>query len=250
MDEIKFRIFIDTLALKLKQNIRENDMPYAISKNIFENGLPFTNCINIKKSNIHGNGVFAINNIEPNLVFCIYQCDGIMINDQFHYYINENNNKNDLSLYNIQDYKINLITDENINIFGNPYIYNTYSSGHIINDSNLEIDYFKNLTEKNINIIEFGYNVTKYILNSLKNDNCVYVSTKYYVYLKTVKPINNNEELFVSYGYKYWCKNLKPEEVEIFFQKYISTLSNNQKTYILNLMNNLANRHMNQFTVS
>lgn len=243
MDELDFVNLVETLILKLKQNIHDNDMPYAISKNIFDNGLPFTNCINIRKSNINGNGVFAIDIIELNKVFCIYRCDGIMKNNQYRYYINENNNKNDLSHYNFQDYKINLISDEDINIFGNPYIENNYTSGHMINDSFLEINYFKNLTEKNININEFGYNVTKYMLNSLKNDNCVYVSTKYYVYLKTIKTINNNEELFVSYGYHYWCKNLKIEEVNVFFQKYISTLSNNQKKYILDLKNNLSNRN-------
>jgi hypothetical protein len=236
MEESIFLNLLDISVLLSKYTVKEEDIPSRISQHIFENGLPFTNCINVKKSNIHGNGVFAINEIEPNKVVGIYQCNGIIKNEQLLYYGEQEPIK-----YN--DYKIKLMDNEDTFIFGNPHIYSDYSSGHLLNDSYMEIEYFQNLTDENIDINEFGKNVVRYMLN--RNDNCVLVQTKYCVYVKTLKTINANEELLASYGFQYWCKNFTAEHTCVLLTKYMSNLSINQNKFTINLIYNLAKMQTN-----
>jgi hypothetical protein len=230
MDEQSFvdimeMLIIPVLMLK-KPDIL--DIPRIITESFTQTGtLPnFKNLLEIKNSSIHGKGIFAKNNIHPNQVVSLYPCHGT-INGELQY--SEIKNRGDFGdiLFNPNEYKIKLIS--NIFIYGNPYIQDEGLVGHLINDSYQNVYDFKNLNKHNMK------NCLKYMLDSIKSNNCALVQCENYVYVKTTKYINKGEELFTHYGFPFWCSELKPYEVDLLMKEYIFSHSKSQQDYIIRL---------------
>lgn len=236
MDE---QCFVDLMEIKVMQikhirNPSDIDIPSIITKSLMQCGtLPsLKNVLEIKKSSIHGKGVFAKNNIHPNQVVSLYPCHGI-INEKFKYCEGKNSGDYDLLLFNPNEYKIKLTKGSEIFIYGNPYIQDESYVGHLINDSYKDVYDLKNINKYNIK------NCLKYMLNSIKSNNCTLVPCEDYVYVKTTKYINKGEELLTHYGYHFWCYELNSYELDLLMNEYILSHSESQQVYIKHLFKQL-----------
>ena len=231
MDEQSFVDLMEMLIIPIKmvRKPNPNDISSIITETILQCGtLPYLkNLLEIKNSSIHGKGVFAKNNINANQVVSLYPCHGI-INGELKYCEEKNSGDYDL-LFNPNEYKIKLKRGSDIFIYGNPYVQDESLVGHLINDSYKDVSDFKNLNKHNIKIC------LKYMLNSIKSDNCTLVQCNDYVYVKTTKYINKGEELFTHYGYPFWCSELKSSELELLMKEYILSHSESQQVYIKHL---------------
>ena len=237
MDEQNFVDFMEMLIIPIKmvRKPNPNDIPSIITEALSQvETFPYLkNLLEIKNSSIHGKGVFAKNNIHPNQVISLYPCHGI-INGEVKYCEEKNSGDYDL-LFNTNKYKIKLAGGSDIFIYGNPYIQDEGLVGHLINDSYKDVSDLKNLNKHNIK------NCLKYMLNSIKSDNCALVQCKEYVYVKTTKYINKGEELFTHYGYPFWCSELKPSELGLLMKEYILSHSESQQAYIKELFKQHCN---------
>jgi hypothetical protein len=155
------------------------------------------NNVEVRKSNIHGNGVFAKKDINIDEIITFYPVDILYLN------VGENETVMSFSKRYKQLYSDDLISniksnyryyiDENINIVGDPIFFNNPNYlGHLINDSMNH-----NKTKKSRN---------KYISQSQLKSNCDFISNTPFLYITVVsnKFIKKDEELFVSYGVQYW----------------------------------------------
>ena len=231
MDEQRFVDLMEMLIIPIKivRKPKPQDIPSIITETLFQCGtLPdLKDLLEIKNSSIHGKGVFAKKNINPNQVVSLYPCHGI-INGELKYCEEKNSGDYDL-LFNPNKYKIKLTGGSDIFIYGNPYIQCECLVGHLINDSYKDVSDLENLNKHNIK------NCLKYMINSIKSDNCALVQCNEYVYVKTTKHINKGEELFTNYGYPFWCSELKPSELDLLMKEYILSHSETQQVYIKHL---------------
>ena len=228
MNERSFVDLMEIISIQTKA-LSNNDILLEIYERMHSIGLPFENCIDVKESIIHRNGVFAKTDIEPNMVIGMYPCHGILTDDGLSYCSKKNIDiikSFDTSGCKISDYKIK-IPNTNKYIFGIPHIQADGFIGHLINDSYKHISELKNIDNSN----DYGKKMIKYILNSNIYDNCVLVSTPNYVYVKTKKYIHRNEEILASYGFNYWCEELNGQQCNILFVEYYKTLSCNQTQF-------------------
>jgi hypothetical protein len=229
MDERQLINLIELCCSTLRaSNVPEKEIPMDLSERIQEFGFPSLNCVEVKPSPIHGNGVFAKRDIEAGKIVTLYPCHGIIIDNisgcQQKY-------KKYMSHFNPCDYKVILGRDDNAFAFGIPEIYSECLSGHLINDSFADVNCFDSASDEN----DFGKNVVAYMLQSIKNDNCSLISAKNCVYVKSTKNILVGEELFCSYGFCYWCNNKNIKQSFETFNSYISKLSIKQKEYVKKL---------------
>lgn len=231
MDEQSFIELMDMIVTTLKtvKKIADENIPFALTECIIKLGLPFENCTEIGDSNIHGNGLFAKSDIPKDKVISVYPCHGI-IKGELEFNIEKN--KINQSPFNPGDYKIKLTKDETTFIYANPNIHDKYCLGHILNDSYKDICDFKNVNET----LNFGKIMVKYILNSIRSDNCILVSKENYVYVKTKRSITIGEELTNSYGFPYWCHALNLYQINSLTTEYMLSLSENQQIYIKKLL--------------
>lgn len=240
MDEQKFVDFMEVTKMLTTTTIRpsgELDFALSLYNAISHVGPPPLlpkNLLEVKNSDIHGKGVFAKNNIDANQVVSLYPCHGI-IKGNLKYYCQEKNSGEygDL-LFDSTEYMIQLNRiGGRVFIYGNPYIQDEGSLGHLINDSYKNVSDLKHLNKHNMKLS------LKYMLDSVKSNNCTLVQCNDYVYVKTTKYINKGEELFTNYGFAYWCSELKFNEVELLFMEYIQSHSESQQEYIKRLLNQL-----------
>ena len=232
-------IIITTLKIK---GIKDEQIPIEIIEQIMKIWLPvkqiipIEELIEIRESKIHGNGIFAKRKIEKNKVINLYPCEGVIIKDILY---TKNENKGE-EKFDIGEYKIKLKGEENKYIYGNPSITKDKKIlGHLINES---YDDVINI-DKEMKIEEFGKKYIDYMLKSLKKNNSVLISTENYVYVKTIKEIEEGEELITSYGFNYWCKRMKNEEVEIKINKYLKMLTETQINYVMSLFKQMKEIH-------
>lgn len=234
MDEQNFVDFMETLIIPIKMVRKPKDIPSVITQSLLQCGkaLPYLkNLLEIKNSSIHGKGVFAKNNIEPNQVVSLYPCHGTL-NGELQYCDIKNRGDHHDMTFNPCMYKLPLKGSDTL-IYGNPYIQDEGLVGHLINDSYKDVFDFKNLNKHNLKIC------LKYMLNSIKSDNCTLVQCNDYAYVKTTKYINKGEELFTHYGYPFWCSELKIPELVLLMNEYILSHSESQQVYIINLFKQL-----------
>ena len=157
------------------------------------------NNIEIRKSEIHGNGVFATKDIEKNTIVTFYPAHCIKYNDEKD---NIGRNKHIFPVKKFfevdNNYTINV--NETYSIIGDPKnVNNPLLLGHMINDSqSLKIE-INNETLENIK-----NKISEYLLKS--NNNCMTVHNKEsgICYIKTTKNIKKDEELLMSYQFPYW----------------------------------------------
>ena len=240
MDEQDFIDQMELFVLSLKTLRRPNDLdiPHIMTESL-------TNCVTlpslknfleIKNSSIHGKGVFAKKSIEPNKVISLYPCHGI-INGDIGYCEKKNTGNYQLLSFKPDDYKIKLPKKESdcIFIYGNPHIQDEGFVGHLINDSFKDVTELKKINKDNIKIY------LKYMLNSIKSDNCTFVQCEDYIYVKTIKYINKGDELCSSYGFHFWSE-MKSDELNLLLKEHMLSCSNSQKDYILNLYKQLYHK--------
>jgi hypothetical protein len=230
MDEQSFVDLMEMviIPMKMARKPKPIDIPIIITEMLSGMTLPgLENLLEIKNSSIHGKGVFAKNDIHPNQVVSLYPCHG-MIKGKIKYCEEKQSGDYDDLLFNPNNYKIKLKTSD-ISMYGNPYIQDEGLVGHLINDSYKDVSDLEKLNKHNIK------NCFKYMLNSIKCDNCNLVQGNDYVYVKTTKHINKGEELFTHYGYPFWCFELKTSEIDLLMKEYILSLSVSQQLYIKEL---------------
>lgn len=201
-----------------------------VQKEIQQKGfpVPFRNCVKVKNSLIHGKGVFAKEDIANNRVIGLYPFHGGIKNSQpycFDYY----KTQYDEVYYDtlVSDYKIT--TDDGNFIFGLPQIQDDYLVGHLINDSYPDVNELKSISDYE----SFSKFYEKYMINSLVRNNCVFVKTDGFIYIKTVKPIKKGEELVNSYDISYWIKELNDSEIMSMIDQYYSSLTGKRKSFML-----------------
>lgn len=203
------KTFIDKLTVNTKE------LPY---KNI-GHGM-----ITIKKSNIHGYGVFAVDDIPENTIITFYPIDGYCENDN--YYISKEMDEID-DAPNYEDHSF--VVDDEITILGDPKKHdNNLLLGHMINDSvgNIFEKYDKNDEYHSIKNGVYEY-VTK------SNNNCIIKVNKKYgiVYVLTTEYVYQGEELLTSYTPYYWFSRVS-NNFKLFYEvcsegKTIELLKNN-----------------------
>lgn len=173
----------DTNEIIMDMLIQMTDTPYPLKCNNIE----------IRKSKIHGNGVFATTDIEKNTIVTFYPAHCIICNDEKDYMGRQKCFYPNEKIFEV---------DENYNILGDPQnTNNPLLLGHMINDSqSLKIDIeINNETCENIK-----NQIREYSIKS--NNNCVVVHNKEsgVCYIKTTKNIKKDDELLMSYQFPYW----------------------------------------------
>jgi hypothetical protein len=151
--------------------------------------------VELKKSNIPeaGRGVFAIKNIKAGEIITFYPADYICYKYKTGEYviltseIAHNAGYNDIDC----NFEYCLSVDNNYSIIGDPRIYNDNRYiGHLINDG-----YLPSKIDTSV----------EYYLNSSKKSNCCFYSINgLQMAIIATKDINIGEELYISYGHKYW----------------------------------------------
>jgi hypothetical protein len=251
MDEVEFLNLAQGYIKQLNESdIFKNDIPFEFTQLISDKGLPFKSCLELRDSPIHGKGVFATKDIEPDKVVAIYPCHSIIYNSNMWYttkkytellkQYNEN-----ISNIPIDRYNIELTRNEKTAIWGIPDIYDEYNLAHLINDSYNNISGFSNIKMKT-DTTYFGDIMVNYIVNSNQYNNCNHQSLYDFVYTKSSKHIKAGEELLTCYGFNYWCKNLgltKQEIIKI-ANNYIESLPPEKQDETFNLISKSSSRYL------
>lgn len=92
--------------------------------------------------------------------------------------------------------------DNKILVQGNPAIYGGICYGHMINDPSPNVDLFNKATSATVKKI-----IKQYEKDSMMA-NTKYTPSNGLIWIKATKDINVGDELTVSYGHRYWMKNV------------------------------------------
>ena len=167
---------------------------------------PFSNIqcqnIEVRTSDLHGNGVFAKDDIPIGTIVTFYPVDGYNEDNSSNYKISEDWVRQENT--NMEDHGC-LVSDDDthpLKIVANPNkISNLMLIGHMINDSIGNT--FDGTTTSNIKNGIYEY-YTK------SNNNCKLKINKQYgiIYIITIKNIKKDQELTFSYGPLYWFTRL------------------------------------------
>jgi len=169
-----------------------------ILKRTLMNKLTFNklDVVEVRKSTVHGNGVFAKQNIKKNDILTFYPVDILKFRVEENLYI-PSFSKRYLNKYGPEYEKkfehYQYCTPDNNIIVGCPdFIDNNNYIGHIINDISKH-----NKTKKSIEEYE------------KISENCnatLYNCSKYNLYVPVIanRDITKDEEIFVHYGVQYW----------------------------------------------
>lgn len=156
--------------------------------------------IEIKKSAIHGIGLFAKTKINKDSLITFYPAHAIgkgTDKKRFMYSSGQ---------FPINDsYKVTI--SDNLSIYGNnKNTENTLLLGHMINDSSYFTVYDINEdTAKN----QIKNKVATYAVSSNNNSRIVHNANSIIPYVVATRDINENEEIFMSYSPFYWLGNSK-----------------------------------------
>ena len=195
MSKIISNITEDELIERMHyKNVFYNYMVTSLDESVNDN-----NMIYISNSNTHGIGIFANKNINKDELITFYPAHYITITNSKPFIIRLTELKLDKQIYN--DYTI--IYDNGINITGSPLLnHNKHFIGHLCNDGYKHN--YKNNTKKNRNSYnkktkEYNNASTRIITDhELSNTNLLGIIS--------TKNIIKNEEIKISYGFKYWLK--------------------------------------------
>lgn len=167
--------------------------------------------IEVRSSKIHGNGVFATNDIPQGTIITFYPTHAIYLDDGLlsPKISNTNNFLNNViefkyaKTYGVSDYSYGY---NFLNIIGDPARHDNKSLlGHMINDAVGNV--FKDISYSDIqNQLLFKNTVSSYYIKSVNSMNCrlVYHQTCPIVYVLTTRDIIKDEELLSVYGPCYW----------------------------------------------
>lgn len=166
------------------------------------------NNIQVRKSNIHGNGLFATADIPANVIITFYPVHALNINQ--HIYAEDYGDKDFLTKTNMESccrthsYYISLI--DGLSIVGNPNdTTNPLLLGHMINDGVGNVFSDTDLNETK-DLIVFKNLCAKYYIEGLQKTNCKFEidDNKTVVSIITTKNISADEELLTLYDPMYW----------------------------------------------
>lgn len=230
MDEQQFidAMFIITSSHKAS-GASSIELPMLITDNM--TSFPFLqDALEVKDSSIHGKGVFAKKDIEANQVVCFYPSHGV-IDGQQCYSTDENSGSHEQYLFSPLDYKMKLTRKSNEFVFGNPFIQIDGSLGHLINDS------YPNVLE--LKTLDFKI-LLKYMLHSVKSDNCAFVLCEDFVYVKSIQPIQQGDELLANYGHHYWSPEMNMTLFNALLCEHFSNCSKARQQFVLKLIAQLC----------
>ncbi len=165
-------------------------------------------CIELKQSPIHGVGVFATQDLKVGMIATFYACDIAEFcpnkdrsfnstrtsyqrySPRMEEFISKQTPDDVKKIGNtIRDYSFDI--SEHVTIYAHPiFRSDTCYLGQFINDR-FKPD-FKQINEANYNAL------------SKKKANCAYISSNFSVAIFITSPILKHEELFATYGYKFW----------------------------------------------
>ena len=156
------------------------------------------NNIEIRKSCIHGNGVFATSDIPTGSIITFYPVHGFFISGNL-CIIKQSSffTEYDWSVYQHE-------IDNNLSIIGDPtQIENKLLLGHMFNDAIGNT--FTSLTEEGIT-----NGINEYYEQLYKNNCFVRINNQFgVVYIITSKDVKQDEELTISYQPTYWIGRYK-----------------------------------------
>lgn len=213
-EDVKNIYVFDTTYL---DNKKKNKINKIINLNNMFKKISFNDYVYVKKSPIHGNGVFAKCNIKKNSIITLYPVDYICYKNNFGekkvHYITEKMTDS------IDDKKYMIGINDEIEIYGNKNNTSDNSRiGHIINDSTSFI-----IDNENIDDITLKNIICKYILNSNNNALLKSNNDKTMYYVIAIKDINEGDEILMSYTPKFWINNDK------LYKRFKSLLINDMK---------------------
>jgi len=167
--------------------------------------------VEIRKSDVHGNGIFTTNHIKKGQIICFYPID-ILATDNNTYADPEELIKYNIDLHDkktithLRKYKLNLLSDGSISCMGIPQkkdLSNLFI-GHYVNDSasfkftRKQDETIKDTKTRIRNIVyRYAYNSNNNVVIQ-KNDNNTLI------YLVATKDIPIDHEIFVSYCPEFW----------------------------------------------
>ena len=186
--------------------------------------------VELRDSNIHGQGLFATHDIQKGQFITQYPChliahtskdgSGSMCTT-----INGTTRKFDPKYAHI----VYETPKAHVYIYGDPSIpFQRSACAHYINDSYPNVDELKiNQLEYQLskNKIEYiGKKSFEYDLRVIACKNCALVCGTYYVYAIATRNIKKGDEILASYGFSYWSEHPLAETLE-----YINTLNPTQR---------------------
>lgn len=197
--------------------MEEDDILDYISKSTNGTDIPCSSHkTEIKQSNF-GLGLFAIDDIDIGEIITYYPA---------HIAVHKKT-KEALTLFGSKLNEEYGLIFNNYTIYGDPNIKNKNWIGHLLNDGG-DIIFNKKCS--------YGKWFSRYILTTTINSNCNFINDKKYIKIVCKKKINKGDELFVSYGFKYWMNrvfNIIDEEPFLF--KVGKELGLNKINYLMNL---------------
>lgn len=221
MDEQLFVNLIEkyVLIFKLQGISDENDLYFKLTKTLEES--PLRPVVEIKPSDIHGNGVFAKEDIENGKVVAVYPCHAMLSGGTV---LSAQQDSERYEEY-YEEYYCKL--PNNKVIFGFPDVCKGCLLAHIINDSSVGIDRLKQTDE-------LGDKLVDYVLNC--TGNCCIKYFDNVVYVVTTKLVDKDQELVCSYGYEFWFGKFNTPQL----MDYVQNLRQEQKDQLLTVINNIS----------
>lgn len=158
----------------------------------------------VRKSNIHGMGVFATKAYNKRDKLCVYPKHFMLTNNckSISGLIPRPENITDEEL---QDYALKYcITtiNDGINYGAIPSVYDDENCGHLINDA-------KPLNFNDVASVHSMVKKCKLYENSRDLCNCEFIVKNNEIHIVATKDINEGDELLVHYGIPYWFNLLK-----------------------------------------
>jgi SET domain-containing protein len=219
-----------------------NHASIILSKSL--KGIPLMPlCVEVKKSPIHGKGVFAISKIMKGDVITRYPCDIILYKTGELVMIQQQESTKSTH-YNEMDYASVLRTEGDTTIYcaGDPAIYSSIACGHMINDVCVNISELEQLT-LNDSAETLTQKTMEYIIRS-SSANSRIINNSFYAYVIALKDIEIGEEITTRYDITYWTKNISGKSLIQRVLKHISTMKPKKHNFYMNLMKNYVHRGM------
>lgn len=201
--------------------------------------------VEVRKSSIHGSGVFATSKILKGDIVTLYPCHIIA-------YINQE--KKEFKYADLDGNCKESDCDSNYCQFlrqnGNDDVYtigipsrtsNRIYLGHMINDS-LPVKNNINMTPNTSE--ELGNAYIDYFMLTMNRANCRLISKEYYSYFEASKDIEVGEELLACYGYTQWCK-YEGNKFNNLYKGFLDSLPEDHKIYFERLIGRYIQSNFN-----